>query len=103
MLPLASSDSHLAILYNDESVLENHHAATTFVLLHRHGLLTHLSNEEYRELRRLMCKTILGTDMASHKHSITDCSTMSVQAVPITAQALAGMEALREESVGDSF
>jgi GAF domain-containing protein len=74
-----ATDSELAILYNDQSVLENHHCATAFrILLQRKRggssgdgdanswVLQHLERWERRELRRLMVKAIISTDMAGH-------------------------------------
>ena len=66
---LIKTGAPLAMLYNDRSVLESHHCATTFRLLalpHCSGMLSGLSEEERDEMRALMIETILATDMAHH-------------------------------------
>ncbi len=54
--------------YNDISVLENHHSSFTFLLLrHPHfNILSGLSMEEFKEIRRVVIQAILATDMAFH-------------------------------------
>jgi len=69
---LVSSSSPLAICYNDKSVLENHHAATTFSLLRQHDLLQAFVLEQRREIRKLIIAAILGTDMAHHHAMVRD-------------------------------
>eukprot|EP00002_Diphylleia_rotans_P002366 TRINITY_DN11505_c0_g1_i1.p1 TRINITY_DN11505_c0_g1~~TRINITY_DN11505_c0_g1_i1.p1 ORF type:complete len:1471 (+),score=307.50 TRINITY_DN11505_c0_g1_i1:48-4460(+) len=63
-----SSSSPLAILYNDVSVLENHHCFVTFRLLKNAetNILGQLTKNEYKELRKVIIHSILGTDMARH-------------------------------------
>lgn len=60
--------SDLAILYNDRSPLENHHASALFALLNndKMNICQNLSREEYREFRNLVIEMILGTDMKTH-------------------------------------
>jgi len=63
-----STSTDLAILYNDRSVLENHHCAQVFALLKdpQCNLLEPLSVKERREVRDIMVAVILGTDMSVH-------------------------------------
>lgn len=63
------SSSRLALLYNDNSVLENHHLAPTFnVLLDKqYNIFERWSEEEKRRSRKVITKAILSTDMAVHK------------------------------------
>ena len=51
---LVASSSPLALCYNDESVLENHHAAATFGLLHdqRLNVMSELDPDQRKEARR---------------------------------------------------
>jgi len=65
---LVSTKSALAMLYNDQSVLENHHCCRAFqIMSHREvGLLEHLPQEKYFRLRKVIISNILATDMAKH-------------------------------------
>ena len=58
----------LAQLYNDQSVLEHHHAATFFRLLsNAHNNITAaLSREDSAALRKMIIGSILSTDMQCH-------------------------------------
>lgn len=60
--------SKLATLYNDVSILENHHAATFFFLAEddQSNILSHLSGEEYNKMRKNIIENILYTDMSKH-------------------------------------
>lgn len=65
---LIQTQSPLANLYSDQSVLEYHHCATAFDILGDdscnvfHGL----PNEKIREMRKLIIGMVLSTDMAKH-------------------------------------
>ena len=63
-----NSNSDLALLYNDTSVLENHHCATAGLILRKeeNNILSGLEMPEFREFRSYMCNSILATDMSSH-------------------------------------
>lgn len=57
--PLVSwlcSDSELALMYNDESVLENHHLAVGFKLLHQENcdIFQNLTKRQRQSLRKLV-------------------------------------------------
>jgi hypothetical protein len=64
--------SFLALAHNDQSVLENHHAYTLFFMLQDPNinildpLVTNLSSEQIRMLRKSIILSILHTDMAHH-------------------------------------
>lgn len=63
------SGSQLAMLYSDESVLERHHAYTTFKIMAKDknaNILEKLSSADYRHVRKVIIAAILGTDMAGH-------------------------------------
>ncbi|PNW74351.1 hypothetical protein CHLRE_13g605100v5 [Chlamydomonas reinhardtii] len=76
-----NSGSELARIYNDQSVMENHHCAMTFAILSRTdcAVLAGLSPEQQRAARKVIISAILCTDMANHftltqefqKHSTT--------------------------------
>jgi len=58
----------LAIKYNDNSPLENHHLCASFNLLHRneYNFLHNMERDTYRTLRTLMIDLVLATDMKRH-------------------------------------
>ncbi|KAG2200141.1 hypothetical protein INT47_012422, partial [Mucor saturninus] len=62
---LINTSAPLALLYNDNSVLESFHAMTLFQLLKKHQFDIVLAGE-YNEFRKLVITTILATDMALH-------------------------------------
>lgn len=58
-----------AILYNDRSVLENHHAAAAWSLFlsdPRFNFLVHLDRAEFKRFRYLIIEAILATDLKRH-------------------------------------
>jgi len=60
--------SKLAIRYNDNSVLENHHAATAFELLSKRecNIFVHMNIDEYPLFRKFVIAGILATDIKKH-------------------------------------
>ncbi|KAK0426634.1 hypothetical protein QR680_009817 [Steinernema hermaphroditum] len=62
------SGSHFALLYNDRSVLENHHVSSCFRLMKDDdkNIFERLSRDEYRELRNMVIEIVLATDMSTH-------------------------------------
>ena len=73
---LCASNHTLAMRYNDLSVLENHHAATTFEILaeRRCNMLSTITAEQHKEVRALMIAAILATDMAHHQTMVKELS-----------------------------
>lgn len=69
---LVNSKDEMALLYNDQSVLENHHVAQTFMLLREEELdiLAHFPPPDYRKIREVIIKMVLATDMAVHAASM---------------------------------
>lgn len=65
---LQSIECPVAMRYNDISVLENHHTATTFEIIRAPGTdcLGVLDPAEFRRCRALMVRAILATDMSGH-------------------------------------
>ncbi|KAJ3020338.1 cAMP-specific 3',5'-cyclic phosphodiesterase 4D [Thoreauomyces humboldtii] len=64
---IATSDPR-ALLYNDKSVLENHHCASAFKVMRRKGcdFAGGLARKEYRGLREGIVEMVLATDLAQH-------------------------------------
>ena len=61
-----ASESPLALLYNNRSVLEQHHAATLFTALGKHNVLAGLPRDSRLWLRQLVLDMIMATDMQAH-------------------------------------
>mmetsp|Transcript_12786 Transcript_12786/g.32714 ORF Transcript_12786/g.32714 Transcript_12786/m.32714 type:complete len:647 (+) Transcript_12786:67-2007(+) len=78
---LVATGSPLAVTYNDEAVLENHHAATTFRLLSNPAadVLSTLEVSQRRQLRKTVCKAILATDMARHTALTKELTEMAAE------------------------
>ncbi|KAJ8255371.1 hypothetical protein GJAV_G00204130 [Gymnothorax javanicus] len=64
--------SEVAILYNDRSVLENHHVSAAYRLLQEDemNILVNLSKDDWRELRSLVVEMVMSTDMSCHFQQI---------------------------------
>jgi len=61
--------SNLAILYNDRSVLENHHVAASFKMLQDNkgsNIVAELTRDQFEEFRTLVVDIVLATDMSQH-------------------------------------
>ncbi|OAF69733.1 cAMP-specific 3',5'-cyclic phosphodiesterase 7B [Intoshia linei] len=73
-----STRSDLAILYNDVSVLENHHIASAFKILQDKdcNILSNMTDEQYRKFRSLTITLVLATDMAFHFQYIKNITEM---------------------------
>lgn len=66
---LVNSRNPLALLYNDLSVLENHHCSHAFTVLTRseeHNFLSHLPVDTWKEIRKYVVNTVLATDFEKH-------------------------------------
>jgi hypothetical protein len=68
--------TELALKYNNESILEQHHAAVAFLLMRPaySDVLIHFRDSDRRELRSLMVNCILATDMARHSELVSAAS-----------------------------
>lgn len=73
-----NSMSKWARLYNDISVLENHHCALTFELIDQTGLTKCIPDQLYREVRKTIIASILGTDMSKHTDSLSKFACVPV-------------------------
>uniref|UniRef100_A0AAY4EUG9 Phosphodiesterase n=1 Tax=Denticeps clupeoides TaxID=299321 RepID=A0AAY4EUG9_9TELE len=64
--------SEVAILYNDRSVLENHHVSAAYRLMQEDemNILVNLSKDDWRELRSLVIEMVMSTDMSCHFQQI---------------------------------
>uniref|UniRef100_A0A674MJ00 Phosphodiesterase n=1 Tax=Takifugu rubripes TaxID=31033 RepID=A0A674MJ00_TAKRU len=75
---LINTNSELALMYNDESVLENHHLAVGFKLLHQENcdIFQNLTKRQRQSLRKLVIDIVLATDMSKHMTLLADLKTM---------------------------
>lgn len=60
---LVSTRNYLAALYNNRSVLENHHWRTSICLIRQSGVFDGLSPEDHKGLEDIMKTMILATDI----------------------------------------
>nr|KAF6400201.1 hypothetical protein HJG63_000131 [Rousettus aegyptiacus] len=76
--PAWATDSELALMYNDESVLENHHLAVGFKLLQGDNcdIFQNLSKRQRQSLRKMVIDMVLATDMSKHMTLLADLKTM---------------------------
>ncbi|XP_029953175.1 cGMP-inhibited 3',5'-cyclic phosphodiesterase A-like isoform X1 [Salarias fasciatus] len=66
---LVATSAPQAVLYNDRSVLENHHAASAWNLFMSHpeyNFLVNLDHVEFKRFRFLVIEAILATDLKKH-------------------------------------
>ncbi|KAM9814646.1 cGMP-inhibited 3',5'-cyclic phosphodiesterase 3A-like isoform 1-T1 [Syngnathus typhle] len=66
---LVATSAPQAVLYNDRSVLENHHAASAWNLLlsrPEYNFLLNLDHREFKRFRFLVIEAILATDLKKH-------------------------------------
>lgn len=94
---LINSNSELAIMYNDESVLEQHHLAVAFKLLQDGScdFLANLNKKQRKLLRKMTIDMVLATDMSKHMSLLADLKTM------VEAKKVAGSSVLTLEKYPD--
>ncbi|XP_062973311.1 cGMP-inhibited 3',5'-cyclic phosphodiesterase 3B [Elgaria multicarinata webbii] len=66
---LVATNAPQAVLYNDRSVLENHHAAAAwslFLSLPEYNFLPNLDHVQFKRFRFLVIEAILATDLKKH-------------------------------------
>ncbi|XP_029470196.1 cAMP-specific 3',5'-cyclic phosphodiesterase 4C isoform X2 [Rhinatrema bivittatum] len=75
---LINTNSELALMYNDSSVLENHHLAVGFKLLQEENcdIFQNLTKKQRQSLRKMVIDMVLATDMSKHMSLLADMKTM---------------------------
>ncbi|XP_027883374.1 cAMP-specific 3',5'-cyclic phosphodiesterase 4C isoform X3 [Xiphophorus couchianus] len=75
---LINTSSELALMYNDSSVLENHHLAVGFKLLQEENcdIFQNLGKKQKDSLRKMVIDMVLATDMSKHMNFLADMKTM---------------------------
>lgn len=73
-----NTSSPLALLHNDQSVLENHHATMTFTLLRNPKLnvFRNVRPDQQRVVRKTIVNAILATDMSHHMDTTKQLGTV---------------------------
>ena len=63
---LVASGDHLALAYNDNSPLENHHVSSAFMIMQRDDcdIFAHVEKAIKKRLRSMIIRLVLATDMA---------------------------------------
>ncbi|XP_043200847.1 cAMP-specific 3',5'-cyclic phosphodiesterase 4C-like isoform X1 [Amphibalanus amphitrite] len=94
---LVNTSSELALMYNDESVLENHHLAVAFKLLQNDNcdIFASLSRKQRLSLRKMVIDMVLATDMSKHMSLLADLKTM------VETQKVAGSGLLLLDNYND--
>ncbi|XP_024133007.2 cGMP-inhibited 3',5'-cyclic phosphodiesterase A isoform X1 [Oryzias melastigma] len=72
---LVATSAPQALLYNDRSVLENHHAASAwnlFMSQPEYNFLVNLEHVEFKRFRFLVIEAILATDLKKHFDFLTE-------------------------------
>ncbi|XP_073417518.1 dual specificity calcium/calmodulin-dependent 3',5'-cyclic nucleotide phosphodiesterase 1B isoform X2 [Dendrobates tinctorius] len=69
--------SDCAILYNDRSVLENHHVSAVYRIMQddEMNIFVNLTKDEFTELRALVIEMVLATDMSCHFQQVKTMKT----------------------------
>ncbi|CAF4778898.1 unnamed protein product, partial [Rotaria sp. Silwood2] len=80
-------------MYNDESVLENHHLAVAFKLLQadERNIFSNLAAKQIKTLRKMVIDMVLATDMSKHMKLLADLKTM-VESKKVTGNNIIMLE-----------
>uniref|UniRef100_A0AC35U6D6 Phosphodiesterase n=1 Tax=Rhabditophanes sp. KR3021 TaxID=114890 RepID=A0AC35U6D6_9BILA len=97
---LINSNNELAIMYNDESVLEQHHLAVAFKLLQDSNcdFLTCLTKKQRQGFRKTVIDMVLATDMSKHMSLLADLKTM-VEAKKVAGTSIVSPEKYNERVI----
>ncbi|CAF2816287.1 unnamed protein product [Rotaria sp. Silwood2] len=81
------------LMYNDESVLENHHLAVAFKLLQadERNIFSNLTAKQIKTLRKMVIDMVLATDMSKHMQLLADLKTM-VESKKVTGNNIIMLE-----------
>ncbi|XP_062454339.1 cAMP-specific 3',5'-cyclic phosphodiesterase 4A isoform X2 [Rhea pennata] len=99
---LINTNSELALMYNDESVLENHHLAVGFKLLQEENcdIFQNLSKRQRQTLRKMVIDMVLATDMSKHMSLLADLKTM-VETKKVTSSGVLLLDNYTDRIQGD--
>uniref|UniRef100_A0A914HDP9 Phosphodiesterase n=1 Tax=Globodera rostochiensis TaxID=31243 RepID=A0A914HDP9_GLORO len=90
---LINTNNELAIMYNDESVLEQHHLAVAFKLLQDRDcdFLAGISKKQRQSFRKMVIEMVLATDMSKHMTLLADLKSM------VEAKKVSGTDTLLDK------
>ena len=76
------SSSTLAMLYNDKSILENHHVSRAYQILEEINPFEAMSGAQFRSMREIVVECVLSTDMAHHFQQVRSNYTFILNTIP---------------------
>ncbi|KAM4551423.1 3',5'-cyclic-AMP phosphodiesterase 4B-like isoform 1-T3 [Odontesthes bonariensis] len=94
---LININSELALMYNDDSVLENHHLAVGFKLLQEDNcdIFQNLAPHQRQALRKMVIDMVLATDMSKHMSLLANLKTM-VETKKVTSSGVLLLDDYRD-------
>ena len=86
-------------MYNDESVLENHHLAVAFKLIQDQecDILANLSQKQRMSVRKMVIDMVLATDMSKHMSLLANLKTM------VETKKVKGTEVFQMDNYSDKI
>lgn len=87
-------------MYNDESVLENHHLAVAFKLLQTTecDIFANLSRKQRQIIRKMAIDMVLATDMSKHMSLLAELKTM-VETKKVTGAGVIELESYQNRMI----
>ena len=87
-------------MYNDESVLENHHLAVAFKLLQDESrdIFWNLSKKQRQIIRKMVIDMVLATDMSKHMSLLAELKTM-VETKKVTGSGVIDLESYQNRMI----
>jgi cAMP-specific phosphodiesterase 4 len=97
---LVNTGSELAVMYNDESILENHHLAIAFKLLQHESrdIFHNLSKKQRQIIRKMIIEMVLATDMSKHMSLLAELKTM-VETKKVSGSGLVVLESHQDKLI----
>jgi cAMP-specific phosphodiesterase 4 len=97
---LINTGSELALMYNDESVLENHHLAVAFKLVQHESrdLFKNISKKQRQIIRKMAIDMVLATDMSKHMSLLAELKTM-VETKKVACSGVIELESYQDRMI----
>lgn len=86
IIRVSCADSELALMYNDSSVLENHHLAVGFKLLQEENcdIFQNLTKKQRQSLRKMVIDIVSGKDLFCEEVTEKDITWGPLKAHSVT-------------------